>query len=136
MGSVTIALPHGLQLDGIPQREAEIREASAGDVIQAAGDAEQLLPTREGWQLVPSPSATNAHLLRRQIVRIGEIQGPLTLQQLYRLHHQDLEALQSAIEALDQAAQRGAARGRDDSAGTDGGAGGAGADGEDRGQSV
>lgn len=111
MATTTITLKHGLKLGEVPQLEAVLRQTDAGIVIDACSEAERLVLTDDGWQLVQSPTMVGAHSLRRQIVRIGEIKGPLELSQLKLLHPEDFTALQAAAQALDSAALGAALKG-------------------------
>lgn len=108
MATVTITLPDGLTIGEQTFTEAEIREYSAGDMLDACDAAERVVPGPAGPVLAASPSRTDAELLCRQVVRIGEHQGPLTIGELRRLSGRDLAALQAAAASLDAGAARAA----------------------------
>lgn len=119
MAQVNVTLTHGLKLDEKPQLEAVLRSVTAGDIIEAGEESEKVVFTADGPVLVQSPTLTGAHLLRRQVVKIGEIPGPLTLGQLKKLDPEDFQALQAAAATLDAASVKAASsevtqRGRDD----------------------
>lgn len=119
MAEVAVPLQRGLQLGEVAQLEAVLREGTAGDMIEAAEESEKLVATPDGFQLVQSPTLVGVNMLRRQIVRIGEIAGPLSLKQLKLLDPADLAELQRAAEkldaaAVDQASREVARRGRAD----------------------
>lgn len=103
MSRATFTLITGLTVGEQVHKEVTIRELTAGDVFDAQSDAEQLVSTPEGPQLVASPSAVGIHTLRRQIVRIGDIDGPLAMKELRMLDAIDLEMIQSECVKLEQA---------------------------------
>lgn len=104
MATVTVTLDKGLTIGDSVHLEAELREPTAGDVLDAAQESEKLLPTPEGYRLVPSPTLTGINMLRRQIVRIGDHPGPLTLAEVRKLSPGDLQRLQTVAEQLEGAA--------------------------------
>lgn len=104
MSQTTVTLRHGLKLGDKPQLEAVLREMTVGIVIDAYADAEKLVLTADGWQLVQSPVMVGVHALRRQIAKVGDIAGPLELSQIKMLHPEDFALLQAAATALDGAA--------------------------------
>jgi len=104
MKEVIVMLSHGLTVGEKVHLEAAIRELTAGDIFDAQTDAERLVHTETGPQLVASPSAVGIHTLRRQIRRIGEVEGPLSMKELRKLHPVDLERLQQEAMQLEQAA--------------------------------
>jgi len=104
MATTTVTLKDGLKIGEETHLEAEIREPSGGDILDANEDGEKLVATPAGYQLVPSPTMVGAHVLRRQIVRIGTYPGPLTLAELRKLSANDLATLQHRAEALESAA--------------------------------
>jgi phage FluMu protein gp41 len=121
MASVKCTLKQGLKTvdaktaEEIMNLEAELREVTAGDLIDAAEESERLVLTPEGnYQLVTSPTLTGLHCLRRQIVRIGEHPGPLTLGELRKLSGADLNLLNATAASLENATLEDVAkRGRD-----------------------
>ncbi len=129
MATQEITLPIGLTVvrhkDGIEQevthRQAVVRSPTTADLIESGRAAEQPVQAPDGsWHLATSPTLVGAHLLARQIVRIGDIEGPFEFVQLLKLELEDFNALQAAAEQLDAAAasarQRLAERGRPDPA--------------------
>lgn len=120
---LTVMLAHGLTVGDALLKEVVLREATAGDVLEAQEAAERLVfaPTANGAEpvLVPSPSRVGVEVLRRQIVSIGDVSGPLELKLLHKLHPEDLNLLLAKSDELDGAAvgqmSDGASqRGRDD----------------------
>lgn len=103
MATVTVLLNKGLIIGETTHKEAEIREASAGDLIDATSESEKLINTPEGFQLVASPTMVGLNTLRRQIVRVGDHPGPLELSELRKLSAHDISLLQEHAEALDKA---------------------------------
>jgi len=103
MAEVKVELHKGLVSGEKTHTSAVIRELTAGDIFDAQSEAERVIQTPEGPQLVASPSAVGIHTLRRQIVRIGDIEGPLSMGELRKLSPVDLERLQSESIDLEQA---------------------------------
>jgi phage FluMu protein gp41 len=110
VAELKVTLKRGLKFGDVAQLDAVLREGAAGDVIDAAEESEKLVATPDGYQLVQSPTLVGVHMLRRQVVRIGEIEGPLTLKQLKMLDPADLSELQRAAQSLDAAAVEQASR--------------------------
>ena len=133
MASVELTLVHGLEIGKDILKDAVLREPSAGDIIEAQEEAEKLVYAVEpdSGRLVPSlvasPTMVGVHVLRRQIVKIGNLSGPIELDMLKCLHPEDFARLQAKADELDAAttaeiaSREVAQRGRDD--GNGGGAG-------------
>lgn len=118
MITVKVTLKNGLKVGDIVHTEAEIREASAGDFIDASEESERLCLAPDGsYVLVASPSMVGVHTLRKQIVKIGEYPGPLTMGEMRLLSYRDINLLQVTANLLDNAAAAGVSdRGRGDAA--------------------
>lgn len=80
-----------------------LRQPTAADVIDAMQAAEKVVPTPEGYQLVSSPALMGIELMRRQVKKLGSLQGPLSVNNLRLLTGEDMAILQSNIEKLDEA---------------------------------
>ena len=103
MATITATLTKGLKIKDSVHTEAEIREATAEDLIDATDESEKVVRTAEGFQLLASPTLVGLNTLRRQIVRVGDYQGPLTLGELKRLSAVDLSLLQEKAGELETA---------------------------------
>jgi len=95
---VTITLIHGLAIGEDTHKEVVLREPTAGDILDAQEASERLMmvPTPEGGaepMLISSPSRSSVEVLRRQIVSIGDISGPLDEKLLRKLDPEDLDML-------------------------------------------
>lgn len=133
MATVNLTLTHGLLIGGDTLKDVVMREPSAGDIIEAQEESEKLVYAVDtaGDRIVPtlvaSPTMVGVHVLRRQIVKLGNLSGPLELGMIKRLHPEDFGALQAKADELDAAttaeitSREVARRGRDD--GDGGGAG-------------
>lgn len=119
-------LQHGLTFgEGHEQRiytQVTLRELTAGDLIDAALEAEQVRQVAEGgrtrYVTVRSEELFALALLGKQIASIGDIQGPIGLGMLKRLQADDLLLLSRHANGLDGAAlEEVTARGRLDGAG-------------------
>ncbi|EAB1947897.1 phage tail assembly protein [Salmonella enterica] len=108
------ALKHGTfrLLDGLPfgqgdememQYDITFRELTAGDIIDAQLASERVVETRQGPQLVSSPSQMGLEMLRRQIAKVGVINGPLTLLLLKKLSQRDFHRVSLATDLRDMA---------------------------------
>ncbi|MGP9666247.1 hypothetical protein ACT3TY_16710, partial [Halomonas sp. AOP22-C1-8] len=99
---IDVPLIHGLKIGEAVCKDAKLREATAGDVLEAQEAAERLMmvPTQNGVEpmLVVSPSRVGVEVLRRQIVSIGDVSGPLDLKLMHRLHPEDLNLLLAKSE--------------------------------------
>ncbi|WP_018169088.1 phage tail assembly protein [Thioalkalivibrio sp. ALMg9] len=107
--TVTVTLVDGIDIGGETHREVVLREATAGDVLDAQEEAERLVytPGSSGGMepaLVTSPSRVGVEVLRRQVVSVGDVSGPVDLKMMRRLSPQDLNTLLERAEALDGAA--------------------------------
>ena len=108
MGTITGTLPRGLKTlkDKVETLHAAVvlRESTVGDLLAATDEAEKCVLTPDGHKLIASPTLVTVGVLRRQVVSIGEIQGPLSLLELRKLHPEDLGELQRLAAQLDGAA--------------------------------
>lgn len=122
--TIIVTLMYGLKIGDETHYQVVLREATAGDVLDAQEAGERLVfaPTGDGGVepvLVASPSRVGIEVLRRQIASVGDISGPLDLALMRRLDPEDLNFLLIKSGQLDGAAvsqaQDGASkRGRDD----------------------
>ncbi len=95
---VTITLIHGLAIGEDTHKEVVLREPTAGDILDAQEASERLMmvPAPDGGfepMLISSPSRSSMEVLRRQIVTIGDISGPLDEKLLRKLDPEDLNLL-------------------------------------------
>lgn len=104
MATIDIELKDGLQIGEVIHKTALLREYTAGDLIDACSAAEKVVYTDQGPVIVASPTRTDMELLCRQIVSIGDYQGPLSMTALRHLSGRDLAELQKAAKALDAGA--------------------------------
>ncbi|ODR88005.1 hypothetical protein ABT47_16040 [Shewanella xiamenensis] len=125
---MTFELMHGLRIgEGEQQRiytSVTLRELTAGDLIDSALAAEQVRQVFDGgrarYVAVRSEELFSLALLGRQIARLGDLQGPISLEMLKRLHADDLLMLSRHVNGLDGAAMEDiTARGRLDGTGGD-----------------
>jgi phage FluMu protein gp41 len=83
MANTVVNLRDGLKIGEVKHIDVEIREATAGDLVEAAVESEKLIHVPgEGSLLVTSPTLIGANTIRRQIVRVGDYKGPLSLAEL------------------------------------------------------
>lgn len=101
MANLTFSLHHGLKIGEDVLMEVVVREMTAGDILEAKEDAEKMVMTPDGPVLVTSPTRFGTELLRRQIVKIGNLSGPIALSELKKLHPADLNMIQAKADELD-----------------------------------
>lgn len=97
-------LPYGSDEEKELQFDVELRELTAGDLIDAEAASERVVMTNKGSELVSSPSRMGYELIRRAIVRIGKINGPLPFDMLKKLHQDDLELISNRFGGKQDAA--------------------------------
>ena len=118
MAKITFKIKHGLKLEGKPQLEVTLREPDAGMIRESRVASERLMNTKEGPILVPSPSLARTELLRRQILKVGGIPGPIPEGIFDQLSGVDLALIEAEAIKLDEAAFKEVTqRGRDPEAG-------------------
>jgi phage FluMu protein gp41 len=83
-------LPHGLSISGTLHQAFTLREVSVGDMLDAEADAD-----------VTRPLTFAAHLLLRQLVRVGSFEGPFTINMIRSLKPTDFRALREKQAELD-----------------------------------
>jgi phage FluMu protein gp41 len=110
-------LKHGLTLgEGAEvktRKHVTLRAPTAGDVIEAQEESEKLVYAADAAgnvqpTLVTSPALTGIHVLRRQLVKLDDIHGPLDLSLLKKLHIEDFELIQAKAQELDAASSQAA----------------------------
>lgn len=111
-------LPYGKGDDAELQYDLTLRSLTAGDIIDARLESERVVETPTGPRLVTSPELMALNVLRRQVTRVGVINGPLSIAQLRLLSHHDLQLLEGAADTLEVAelSERVGNRGRTDQA--------------------
>ncbi|WP_413207971.1 phage tail assembly protein [Rhodospirillum sp. A1_3_36] len=117
---ITVTLTDGLTVGDVTHTEVELRKLSAGDILDATEAAERAVATPAGWVLLVSDARAGVEILRRQIARIGDHKGPLSLAEFRKLSEADLGIIRNAATHLDAAqvdAEALAARGRSEGAG-------------------
>lgn len=111
MREVTFDLSDGLQVGEKTYSIVVMRELTAGDLLDAKTDSEQLHLVPAGYdeagrvihepQLVCSPIKMAVETLRRQVVALGPISGPLEYEMLRKLTTTDFNKLIQESEKLD-----------------------------------
>ena len=116
----TVELLKGLSVGNVEHKTATLREPTAGDLIAAMTESERVVSVNGEPTLLLSNTALSINTLRRQVVTIGDIHGPLESMQLALLSGTDLALLQQAADELDVAvAKEMSDRGRDQAASKD-----------------
>lgn len=112
-GGHPVSLKRGLPFEGKDnQKVAELQESNAGMILDARQASERVVTIKAGKDgkeqipvIVASPATVRMELVRRLIVRIGEIPGNPLSEELYRkLSGVDLAIIEAHIEKMDSAA--------------------------------
>jgi len=103
MSNATFELSDGLMLGEEKQTSVTLRLPTAGDIIEATEESEKLFTTPDGPALVSSPALVASHTLCKQVVSIGDIPGPLSLEQLKKLTPTDMELMHTKSAELEMA---------------------------------
>jgi len=101
--SVTINLIDGFKVGEQTHMTATLRAPTTKDLIECQEAAEKMVQTEQGPELLISPSVMGTAMLARQITRVGDHDGPLTLAELKRFSVTDFALLQRAADELDAA---------------------------------
>lgn len=96
-------LKDGLKVGDKKLTKVELREVTAGDVIEAEEESEKVVMTPEGPRLLLSPIMNGLNLLRRQVVCIGDVKGPVSVDELKKLSKRDLDILFAEAGLLEKA---------------------------------
>lgn len=109
MALITFELDHGLKAVGdggepLLYREVGLRELTTNDLIDAQLAAEKVV-VHQGGKAVAYTSDVlyGLELLRRQIAYIGEVQCPIEIKTIRKLHTEDFDLIQRKAQELDQA---------------------------------
>lgn len=105
MATIECKLEKGITVGSRTHRLAILKEHDAGMVIDATADSERVVVVDGQPHLVSSPNSVGLQVLRRQVVSLGDIKGPLEMEQLRLLSAEDLNRLQDHAERLEFATQ-------------------------------
>ncbi len=100
----TIPLTKPVKIGEQDCRDLVLTEATSAHVIEAQEESEKVVMTQDGPALVASPALVGLNVLRRQVVSVGGVKGPVDLTILKRLSPYDLGAVQAAADELDSLA--------------------------------
>ena len=86
---------------------AVVRSLTFGDIMEAQEASEKVVATGKELSLIASPAAMGRETLRRQIARLETADGkkhdgPLSLEELRRLHPVDVEIIDNTIAHMDK----------------------------------
>lgn len=90
MQTVNGTLRHGIEIGGKLCKDFVMREATTGDMF----DAEALAPPER-------QVAYNGALISRQLVKLGDMPGPIEFEVMRRLHPDDFAVLYDALRELE-----------------------------------
>lgn len=102
MAEHTFKLKHGLNLGKELLVDVTIKDHLTGGELRAASESSEVLhvmtlPSGEQEPvLIISPSRMASETMRRQILSIGDVNGPISMAELDRLHEDDIALIQEA----------------------------------------
>jgi phage FluMu protein gp41 len=124
MATIEFKLQKGIVVGDVANVDVVLRDPTAGDVIDSNVDAEKVVLVPIGVdgsgqpvvepQLVVSPTLVAINVLRRQIVSIGTISGPLERNMIDKLSPADINLMHKKAEELEKASMEVTQRGRSD----------------------
>ena len=106
MAEHTVELQHGLKYGDTTHTTLVLKDhLTAGDIRGAAEASEKIELVDDGSgnkevALLISPTRMANEILRRQIKSIGNVQGPLSLAELDKLHQDDLALINQVANRL------------------------------------
>ncbi len=122
MSEVKFELEHGMKLGDERLKTVTLRELNSADIFEASEAAEKLVTIGQGKdasaEFVISPTLMTKETLRRQVVSIGTVKGPISIAELQSLHPEDLNLIEKYTQVLEGtlAPKDVARRGRSDTA--------------------
>ncbi|WP_262032669.1 phage tail assembly protein [Serratia liquefaciens] len=123
MAKMTFPLKHGLvtgkgTTDEAKHIQVELRELNTKDIVESQLASERVVIGENGKAVAYcSEVMMGLEMLRRQILVIGSIPGPLDMKQIYQLHPEDLKLLTEKADAMDSLLTEVSERGRTDADG-------------------
>ncbi|HFV9293904.1 TPA: phage tail assembly protein [Serratia fonticola] len=118
MAKMTFSLIHGLvtgkgTADETKHIQVELRELNTKDIVESQLASERVVIGENGKAVAYcSEVMMGLEMLRRQILAIGTIPGPLSIKQIYQLHTEDLKLLTEKADAMDSLLTEVSDRGR------------------------
>ncbi len=88
-----LTLKDGLTVDGITHKEVELRAITAGDILDANEQSQEVFLTKNGPVLMAPTDKVMAFILRRIIVKLGDMQMPLAAAEFKKLTARDFDIL-------------------------------------------
>ena len=104
MANLKFTLEDGLKVGDQIHKEVELRELTAGDMLDAEAEVEELVMTVNGTVTYKtSPVKLSHELLCRSIAKLGNLPMPLSQAEFRLLTRTDLIILQTNARKIDQA---------------------------------
>ena len=103
MAQDKFSLVDGLKIGDTVLKVVTLRDATAGDIIEAQEESEKPVNTPDGYELLVSPGLLAVNVMRRQIVSIDDSCGPISLAEIKKLTPIDLSLIQEKADQLEQA---------------------------------
>ncbi len=107
MARIEFELIDGLSIgegdNRVTHKKVTLRTLTAGDLEDASIESEKVVREEDDLSIVISPVLMSNAVLRRQILKVGDITGPLPAPLLRMLSSVDLELLQAQADLLDKA---------------------------------
>ncbi|MEZ8102152.1 phage tail assembly protein [Vibrio bivalvicida] len=102
MAIMTFNLVHGLKVGDNAHFEVGLKELTSGDYIDAQIAAEKVVVNEDKAISYTSDVLYGLELLCRQVEYIGQVQGPMDVKLLRKLHQDDFTLLQNKARELDK----------------------------------
>ena len=114
MANLKFTLENGLKKGEEIHKDVELRELTAGDMLDAEAKVEELVITEDGKVTYKTSPTRLAHeILRRSIAKLGSLPMPLSVSEYRLLSRTDLIILQTQASKIDNAmVEKISARGR------------------------
>ena len=110
MSTTTLNLVEGFPIGDRKLKKVTLRSNTTADHIECMELAEKMVMTEAGPELVASPSVMGMAMLARQIVKIDDHDGPLTIEELKKLEPVDFSLIQAESEVLAIADEKAASK--------------------------
>lgn len=92
-GTNTFQLINGLKANGVVHKDVELRDITAGDILEANEKSREVFFTPQGAVLMSPTDKVMMYLMCRIIVKLGDLQMPLSDVEFKKLTATDYDLL-------------------------------------------
>lgn len=93
MSKVSFTLPNGLEIGSVVHKEVELRDITAGDIIEANEQSQEVFLTSQGPVLMCPTDKVVRNMLCRIITKLGSLKMPLSPAEFNKLSAADFDFL-------------------------------------------